>query len=165
MKEEDKNVGSPLDGELKDQQSEEKEIVEQQEAIKAIKKFADEDEDEDGLGEISLKSIIGGDILQSRFMQHQVLFFMFIVVLALLYTGNRYASQKEALLIDSLKVDLQEQRYKVLTIESELLNASRQSEIVKRLKENGDSMIVNTTTPPFEMKRETDGEGQENETE
>ncbi len=165
MKEEDKSANGLLDGEQKQLQSEEKEIVEQQEAIKAIKKFADEDEDEDNLGEISLKSIIGGDILQSPFMQHQVLFFMFIVVLALLYTGNRYASQKEALLIDSLKVELQEQRYKVLTIESELLNASRQSEIVKLLKANGDSMLINTTTPPFEMKGRVEENGQENETE
>ena len=155
MKEEDNNTNVPLDGELKKKQPEENEIVEQQEAIKAIKKFADEDEDEDSFGEISLKSIIGGDILQSHFMQHQVLFFMFIVVLTLLYTGNRYASQKEALLIDSLKIELQEERYKVLTIESELLNASRQSEIVKLLKANGDSMLINTTTPPFEMKKET----------
>ncbi len=157
MKEEDKNNMNPShDEELKEEKAEEQEIVEQEEAIKAIKKFTDEDEDEDGLGEISLRSIIGGDILQSHFMQHQVLFFMFIVVLALIYTGNRYASQKEALLIDSLKIQLQEERYKVLTIESELLNASRQSEIVKQLKANGDSLLLNTTTPPFEIKRKRD---------
>ncbi len=157
MKEEDKNnIKSSHDEELKEEKAEEQEIVEQEEAIKAIKKFTDEDEDEDGLGEISLRSIIGGDILQSHFMQHQVLFFMFIVVLALIYTGNRYASQKEALLIDSLKIQLQEERYKVLTIESELLNASRQSEIVKQLKANGDSLLLNTTTPPFEIKKKRD---------
>ncbi len=156
MKEEDKNMNSSHDEELKEEKAEEQEIVEQEEAIKAIKKFTDEDEDEDGLGEISLRSIIGGDILQSHFMQHQVLFFMFIVVLTLIYTGNRYASQKEALLIDSLKIQLQEERYKVLTIESELLNASRQSEIVKQLKANGDSLLLNTTTPPFEIKKKRD---------
>ncbi len=139
---------------LDEQKKEEQEIVEQEEAIEAIKKFTDkdEDEDEDGIGEISLKSIIGGDILQSRFMLHQVVFFMFLVILALIYTGNRYASQQDALLIDSLKIQLQEERYKVLTIESELLNASRQSEIVKKLKENGDSSLLHTTTPPFAIK-------------
>lgn len=139
---------------LDEQKKEEQEIVEQEEAIEAIKKFTDkdEDEDEDGIGEISLKSIIGGDILQSRFMLHQVVFFMFLVILSLIYTGNRYASQQDALLIDSLKIQLQEERYKVLTIESELLNASRQSEIVKKLKENGDSSLLHTTTPPFAIK-------------
>ncbi len=129
-------------------------LKEQQEAIEAIKKFTDEDDDENSLGEISLKSIIGGDILQSRFMLHQVVFFMFLVVLAITYTGNRYASQQDALLIDSLKVQLQEERYKVLTIESELLNASRQSEIIKELKISGDSLLLHPTTPPFEIKKE-----------
>ena len=127
------------------------EMRERQKAIEAIKKFTEEDEeeDEDSLGEISLKSIIGGDILQSRFMLHQVVFFMFLVVLAIIYTGNRYASQQDTLLIDSLKVELQEERNKVLTIESDLLNASRQSEIIKLLKVNGDSLLLNPTKPPF----------------
>ncbi|MBO4215596.1 MAG: hypothetical protein J5888_04615, partial [Bacteroidaceae bacterium] len=60
-------------------QDEMQEIEERQKAIEAIKKFTEEDEEEDenSLGEISLKSIIGGDILQSRFMLHQVVFFMF----------------------------------------------------------------------------------------
>ena len=132
-------------------QDEMQEIEERQKAIEAIKKFTEEDEEEDenSLGEISLKSIIGGDILQSRFMLHQVVFFMFLVVLAIIYTGNRYSSQQDALLIDSLKMELQEENYRVLTIESELLNASRQSEIVNLLKQNGDSLLLHSTTPPF----------------
>ena len=132
-------------------QDEVQEMQERQKAIEAIKKFTEEDEeeDEDSLGEISLKSIIGGDILQSRFMLHQVVFFMFLVVLAIIYTGNRYASQQDTLLIDSLKVELQEERNKVLTIESDLLNASRQSEIIKLLKVNGDSLLLNPAKPSF----------------
>lgn len=149
MEEDSKNMLEEQDIELT--QDEAEEIEEQQKAIEAIKKFteADEDEDEDSLGEITLKSIIGGDILQSRFMLHQVVFFMFLVVLAIIYTGNRYSSQQDALLIDSLKMELQEEHYRVLTIESDLLNASRQSEIVKRLKQNGDSLLLHSTTPPF----------------
>ena len=136
------------------QEAERKDRKEQEEAIKAIKQFTDQDEDEDSLGDITFKSILGGDILQSRFMLKQVVFFMFLVLLAILYTGNRYASQQDVLLIDSLKVKLQEERYKVLTIESELLNASRQSEIVQTLKANGDSTLLHSTTPPFAIKQE-----------
>jgi hypothetical protein len=77
---------------------------------------------------------------------------MFLVVLAIIYTGNRYSSQQDALLIDSLKAELQEEHYRVLTIESELLNASRQSEIVNLLKHNGDSLLLHSTTPPFILK-------------
>lgn len=154
MEEDSKNIIEEQDTELT--QDEVREIEEQERAMEAIRKFteADEDEDEDSLGEISLKSIIGGDILQSRFMLHQVVFFMFLVVLAIIYTGNRYSSQQDALLIDSLKMELQEEHYRVLTIESDMLNASRQSEIVKRLKQNGDSLLLHPTTPPFIIKEE-----------
>ncbi len=151
MNDENKDIAEELANALNE--AETKERAEKEEAIKAIKKFTDQDEDDNSLGEITLKSIIGGDILQSRFMLRQVVFFMFLVLLAIIYTGNRYASQQDTLLIDSLKVVLQEERYRVLTMESELLNASRQSEIVKELKANGDSTLLHSTTPPFAISK------------
>ncbi len=116
----------------------------------AIKRYVEDEEDEDEFGEISLKSILGGDILQSKL--RQVIFVLFVVVLMLAYTANRYNSQQEIITIDSLKLKLQEERYNVLTQSSELLNLSRQSNIEVKLKENGDSALVNPTTPPFEVK-------------
>ncbi len=118
----------------------------------AIKRYVEDEEDEDEFGEISLKSILGGDILQSKFFVRQVIFVLFVVALMLAYTANRYNSQQEIITIDSLKLKLQEERYNVLTQSSELLNLSRQSNIEVKLKENGDSALVNPTTPPFEVK-------------
>lgn len=118
----------------------------------AIKRYVEDEEDEDEFGEISLKSILGGDILQSRFFLRQVVFVLFVVMLMLAYTANRYNSQQEIITIDSLKLKLQEERYNVLTQSGELLNLSRQSNIELKLKENGDSSLVNPTTPPFEVK-------------
>ena len=133
------------------EEQDERERKEHEEAIKAIRRFTEDegDDEESEFGEISVKSILGGDILQSRFVVKQVLFVMFLVLLSIIYTGNRYNSQQDILTIDSLKIQLQEERYKVLTIESELLNASRQSEIVSLLKQNGDSLLLHTTTPPI----------------
>ena len=118
----------------------------------AIKRYVEDEEDEDEFGEISLKSILGGDILQSKFFVRQVIFVLFVVALMLAYTANRYNSQQEIITIDSLKLKLQEERYNVLTQSSELLNLSRQSNIEVKLKENGDSALVNPTTPPCEVK-------------
>lgn len=109
------------------------------------------DEDEDEFGEISFKSFLGAELLASRFFQRQVLFILFVAVLMLLYTGNRYSSQHEIIVIDSLKVQLQKERYNVLTQSSELLNLSRQSNIERALRANGDTAIVNPTTPPYEI--------------
>lgn len=109
------------------------------------------DEDEDEFGEVSFKSFLGAELLASRFFQRQVIFILFVAVLLLIYTGNRYSSQQEIIIIDSLKVQLQKERYNVLTQSSELLNLSRQSNIERALRANGDSAIVNPTTPPYEI--------------
>lgn len=115
------------------------------EAIEAIKKFTDEDD----LGEISVKSILGGDFLMSRFVMKQVLFVMFCVVLMIIYTANRYDSQQDAILIDSLRLHLQEVKYNVLTQSSQLMNSTRQSNIEDALRNTNDSSLHNPITPPF----------------
>lgn len=125
--------------------------TEEQEAIEAIRKFTDED-DENELGEISVKSILGGDFLMSKFMIKQIMFVVFCVFLMLIYTGNRYDSQQDIILIDSLRNRLQEVKYNVLTQSSELMNLTRQSNVEKRLRDTPDSLLRNSITPPFLIK-------------
>lgn len=120
---------------------------EDQKAVEAMRKFTDED-DED-VGEFSIKSILGGDFLMSKFMLKQVMFVMFCVVLMICYTGNRYDSQQDAILIDSLRSRLQEVKYNVLTQSSELMNLTRQSNVEKMLRNAGDTLLHNSITPPY----------------
>jgi len=124
--------------------------MEAKEAMEAMRKFTDEDEDE--MGEISIKSILGGDFLMSKFVIKQIMFVMFCVALMILYTANRYDSQQDAILIDSLRNHLQDVKYNVLTQSSELMNLVRQSNIEKKLKTTSDSLLKNSTTPPFLIK-------------
>lgn len=131
------------------------------EAMKVLRKFADDDEDDDI--DISLKSILGGDILTSKFVVKQVMFIMFIVFLLLCYTGNRYDSQQDVILIDSLRNKLQEVKYNVLTQSSELMNVTRQSSVEKALRNTTDSGLHNPDTPPYLIKG--DGESDKSEEE
>jgi hypothetical protein len=78
-----------LDGLLLHDDTNVEEAEDKAEAIEAIKKFTDED---DGIGEFSLKSILGGDILQSKFVVKQIMWFLFVAFLMIVYTGNRYSS-------------------------------------------------------------------------
>ncbi len=126
-------------------------LTEEQEAIEAIRKFTNEDDDD--LGEFSVKSILGGDFLMSKFMVKQIMFVMFCVLLMILYTGNRYDSQQDAILIDSLRGRLQEVKYNVLTQSSELMNLTRQSNVEKMLKGTPDSLLHNSITPPYLIKQ------------
>ena len=123
------------------------EATEKDEAVEAIKKFTEEDDND--MGEISLKSILGGDVLGSKFFLKQVIFVIFCVILMLLYTGNRYASQQDAILIDSLRQNLQNVKYNVMTQSSELMNMTRQSNVERMLKTTKDSVLQNPVTPPF----------------
>ncbi len=127
-------------------QEKEAEVTDKAEAIEAIKKFTDEDDD---FGDFSFKSIIGGDVLQSKFFMRQILWFLLVAVLAMVYTGNRYSSEQDIITIDSLKDELQTVKYNVLTQSSDLMNLSRQSNVERILKHSKDSMLQNPVTPPY----------------
>ncbi len=136
------------------QAEETKEQDEKREAIEVLKKYAEED-DEDDMGEFSLRAILGGDILQSRFILNQVMFIIFCVAMALAYTGNRYSSQQDSIIIDSLRNRLQEVKYNVMTQSSELLNISRQSNVERRLRQSKDSVLETPLVPPFLIKKDS----------
>lgn len=118
-----------------------------------VQRYVDDEEgDDERLGCMSFyRAFVTGDVFTKPFFQRQVLFIIFVALLMLLYTGNRYASQQDIIAIDSLKNVLQQERYFVLTQSSELLNLTRQSNIEQRLRQNGDSALVNPTMPPFEI--------------
>ena len=126
--------------------------TEEREAIEAIRKFTNEDDDD--IGEISVKSILGGDFLMSKFMIKQIVFVMFCVLLMILYTGNRYDSQQDIILIDSLRGRLQEVKYNVLTQSSELMNLTRQSNVEQFLRGTPDSLLHNSITPPYLIRKQ-----------
>lgn len=78
---------------------------------------------------ISLRSILGGEILVHSFLRRQVYLLILIVILTILYIDNRYSSQQELIEIDRLKKELTDIKYDALTISSELTERSRQSHI------------------------------------
>ena len=129
-------------------------------AMKAIRRFTDED-DEDDMGEISIKTIFGGDILQSKFFKRQIPWFIFVFALMILYTANRYSSQQDIIEIDNLRNKLQDVKYNALTESSELLNLSRQSNIEKYLQATQDSTLGDPSTPPFLIKNDVEEENEE----
>lgn len=100
---------------------------------------------------MSLRSILGGDILTGDWLRRQGGLIFILVVLALVYIGNRYQSQQELLEINQLKEKLQDIKYDALTRSSELMERSRRSRIEEYLKETNDSMLQTATMPPFKI--------------
>ncbi len=125
--------------------------LEQEQTLEALKKYTDEETDDDK-DELTLKSIFGGDILQSRFMLKQILWVIMVVALMIVYTANRYSAQKDIITIAQLREELQEVKYNVLTQSSELMNLTRQSNVEVYLKQTNDSTLLNPTSPPYLIK-------------
>ena len=71
---------------------------------------------------ITLKSILGGDILAHSFLKRQANLLILIVLLTILYIDNRYSSQQELIEIDRLKKELTDIKYDALTISSEAVS-------------------------------------------
>ena len=77
---------------------------------------------------MSIRSILGGDILANDF-KRQTRLLILIMILTVLYIDNRYSSQQELIEIDKLKKDLIDIKYDASTRSSELMEKSRQSRI------------------------------------
>lgn len=102
---------------------------------------------------ISLRSILGGEILVHSFLRRQVYLLILIVILTILYIDNRYSSQQELIKIDRLKKELTDIKYDALTISSELTEKSRQSRIEEYISAEG-RQLQTAATPPFLIKEE-----------
>ena len=70
---------------------------------------------------MSIRSILGGDILANDFFKRQTSLLILIMVLTILYIDNRYTSQQELIKIDQLKKELTDIKYDALTRSSELM--------------------------------------------
>ncbi len=101
--------------------------------------------------QITLKSILGGDILAHDFLKRQTNLLILIVILTIVYINNRYESQREIIEIDHLKKELIDTKYDALTISSELTERSRQSRIEEYISAEG-TPLKTAATPPYLIK-------------
>ena len=121
-----------------------------EQARRAIRKFTDSD----GEGErtnLSLRSILGGDILAGAWFRRQFPFIVMIVLFIIIYVSNRYASQQELLEIDALQKQRVDEQYRTLTRSSELMERTRRSYVEEYLKQTHYSTLQTATTPPYTL--------------
>ena len=98
-----------------------------------------------------LLSLLGGEILAHDFFRRQFKLIILLVFFAIVYVGNRYASQQQLVRIDRLKKQLTDAKYNALTRSSELTEKSRQSKIEDYVSK-GKTSLQTSTTPPYLIK-------------
>ena len=102
---------------------------------------------------MSIRSILGGDILAFDFFKRQTSLLILIMILTILYIDNRYTSQQELIEIDRLKKELIDIKYDALTRSSELMEKSRQSRIEEYISTE-ESHLETATNRPYLIKKD-----------
>lgn len=94
-----------------------------------------------------VRDIITGNVLVRGYLLKQVPYIILLVVLSFTYIANRYKNEKMAMQEQSLKEELKNLRSESITTAAELMRISRQSEVVKLVKERGLGLEESTTPP------------------
>src|ERR1035437_6804214 len=95
----------------------------------------------------SLRDILNGNILTKKFFQKQYGLLIMIAVLTFFYVDNRFYCERQLANEIDLKKKIQDAKYESLTISAELMEISRQSNVMNKVNENGINLIQSTTPP------------------
>ncbi len=104
-------------------------------------------EDFSDLKSSNLRDILNGNILTKKFFQKQYGLIIMIAVLTFLYVDNRYYCETQLAKEIEIKKKILDAKYESLTISAELMNISRQSNVMKEVNASGSELVENTTPP------------------
>lgn len=129
----------------------EKKIKEEEklkETLQIIKETASE-EDPKPSQQLTLRSILGGDLLTTQGVRSQIWLFVMIVAFTIVYVAFRYQCQQDMIKIDKLENQLKDAKFKALSSSSTLTEKCRESHVLDILKQNKDSLLHQADQPPF----------------
>ena len=95
-----------------------------------------------------LRDVLNGNILTKRVIQKQYGLIAMIALLAFMYVDNRYYCETQLAKEIELKKKIQDVKYESLTISAELMQVSRQSNVLTMINERG-VKLIRTSTPPI----------------
>ena len=98
---------------------------------------------------ITLRKILGGDILSTDIIRKQIWLILIIVLFIVVYISNRYKCQQDLILIDNLTEQLKDAKYRALSSSSDLTQQTRESKVLEKLKASSDSTLHIATQPPY----------------
>jgi hypothetical protein len=105
--------------------------------------------DEVPVGSLTLRKILGGDILSTQVVRRQTPLIMLIAFFLVVYVASRYQCQQDMLDISKLETELRDIKFKALSSSSTLTERSRESHVVKALRANNDSLLLPSDQPPY----------------
>ena len=116
--------------------------------LKQIKKNVSED-DTMPVGTLTLRKILGGDILSANLVRRNIWTLVLIVFFTVVYVAFRYQCQQDMIMIDKMERELKDAKYKALSSSSTLTERCRESQVLRVLRENHDSLLHASPQPPY----------------
>ena len=98
-----------------------------------------------------MKSFIGGTILTDEMITRQIPFIIFLAFLGLVIITNRNWSEKTIRQVEVLQDTLDELRSESITMSAKLMDASRPSEVLKKVKK-AELDLQEPVKPPQKLK-------------
>ena len=129
--------------------AEKEEVVESKASALEMLKNSVSEEDSKPTAQLSLKMILGGDTLNAPFVRRQLWLIVIVVVFVIIYVASRYQCQQDMIKIANMELELKDAKYRALSISSKLTERSRESHVLKLLKENNDSLLKASDQPPY----------------
>lgn len=117
-------------------------------ALRKIKEKASE-EDPRPSGPLTLRTILGGDLLTTQMVRRQIWLVMLVVAFSTIYVAFRYQCQQDMLTIDKLEEQLKHSKFRALSASSTLTEKCRESRVLEVLKQNADSTLRHADQPPY----------------
>jgi len=98
-----------------------------------------------------IQSWLNGDLLRSKRFKEQYPLIGLIVGLVFLYILTGYQAVKQQHRLSDTKKEMLDAKFRYMTISAQLTNATRQSQVLEALRENGSNLKENTV-PPVKIK-------------
>lgn len=87
-----------------------------------------------------IRDLMNGDVLVRDVVQRQMKFIILLLMLAMFYINNRFAYEAELKRLDELNQELVDARFRSLTIQKEMVEKGRRSQVEQRLQKLGSSL-------------------------
>lgn len=148
MKEEEKNEIQAEEAKVaqEEQMSDKKE----QSTLEQLKHSVTEDDDAPA-ATLTLRKILGGDILSAQMMRRQVWLCLLIALFLTVYVAFRYQCQQDMIDIAQLENQLVDAKYKALSSSSSLTERCRESQVLQMLRIHQDSTLHVSNQPPYKI--------------
>ena len=123
------------------------------EAVSALRKIKENVSEEDPRpsSSLTLRKILGGDILSAEMVRSQIWLIVMVVFFIIVYIAFRYQCQQDMIDIAQLESQLTDAKYKALSSSSTLTERCRESQVLQALRAHQDSTLRSSNQPPYKI--------------